>query len=160
MSEEHDIRTANPESTFDWGRRLGTLVEPGLVVGLIGELGAGKTQFVKGVCAGALVPSDEMISSPTFVLIHEYQGRLPIYHFDTYRLPSAAAFAGLGVDEYFEGDGVCLVEWADRFVECLPDEWLEIRFVHRGPTERSLQFSCRGSRWSGLLEKLIAPPTP
>ncbi len=107
------IELASENDTARLGQALAGLVEPGVVIGLIGPLGAGKTRLVPPI-AEALEVDPGAISSPTFVLIHEYQGRLPVYHFDTYRLPSAAAFEELGVAEYWDRSGVCLVEWADR----------------------------------------------
>src|SRR5262245_24240295 len=111
-----------PEATHSLGRRLGELLFPGAVVALTGPLGAGKTFLVRAIAEGLSVPDSRVVSSPTFVLIQEYAGRLPIYHFDTYRLKSVADFAELGVHEYFQGSGVCLIEWADRVTELLPAE--------------------------------------
>src|SRR5688572_31120503 len=97
--------------TQSLGRRLGSLLFPGAVVALVGPLGAGKTHFVRAVAEGLGVRNPAAVTSPTFVLIQEYPARLPIYHFDNYRLGSPAEFVALGTDEYFHGDGVCLVEW-------------------------------------------------
>src|ERR1700750_1105777 len=113
--------------TEDAGRRLGPLLFPGAVVGLVGGLGAGKTHFVRAVAEGLGVRNPAAVNSPTFVLIQEYPARLPIYHFDAYRLKSSREFADLGVEEYFHGDGVCLIEWADLVMDVLPTERLEIR---------------------------------
>ena len=105
------------------------------VFGLTGDLGAGKTQFVKGFVSG--MSSAEVVTSPTFTLIHEYpDGRLPVYHFDFYRLESAEALVRLGCDEYADGDGVCVIEWADRFSDLLPSRTKWISFAVRGETER------------------------
>src|SRR5688572_7220392 len=106
--------------TEAFGRRLGRLLFPGAVVALVGPLGAGKTHLVRAIAEGLGISDSRLVSSPTFVLIQEYEARLPIYHFDAYRLASEAEFADLGVQEYFEGCGVCLVEWADRVKGCLP----------------------------------------
>src|SRR5207237_8651239 len=100
--------------------RLAEQLFPGAVVALVGPLGAGKTHLVRAVAEGLGIASSRVVSSPTFVLIQEYHARLPIYHFDAYRLRTAEDFADLGVHEYFEGSGVCLVEWADRVQACLP----------------------------------------
>src|SRR5437867_6574139 len=108
------------------GRRLGSALFPGAVVALIGPLGAGKTQLVRAVAEGLGIADSRAVSSPTFVLIQEYDARLPIYHFDAYRLRGPAEFSDLGVHEYFEGRGVCLVEWADRVEVCLPAEQLRV----------------------------------
>src|SRR5438552_5707225 len=101
-------------ATESLGRRLGELLFPNAVVALVGPLGAGKTHLVRAVAEGLGITNSRAVNSPTFVLIQEYQARLPVYHFDAYRLRSAAEFAELGVNEYFEGDGVSLIEWADR----------------------------------------------
>src|SRR5919206_909490 len=109
----------DPEATRALGRRLGGLLFPGAVVALVGPLGAGKTHLVRAVAEG-LGADGRLVSSPTFVLIQEYRGRLPVYHFDAYRLRGEEEFLDLGALDYFEGDGVCLIEWADRVAGCLP----------------------------------------
>src|SRR5689334_18812820 len=107
-----DVRSLAETEAF--GRRLGRALFPGAVVALVGTLGAGKTHLVRAVAAGLDIADARLVSSPTFVLIQEYDARLPIYHFDAYRLDGEAAFDDLGAHEYFQGRGVCLVEWADR----------------------------------------------
>ncbi len=92
-----------------------------------------------------------MVNSPTFVLIQEYDARLPIYHFDAYRLPSVAAFEELGVQEYFAGDGVCLVEWADRVAAAMPAERLDVRFAIVGETARRVELTAHGARYEEFL---------
>ncbi len=117
------------------GRALAAWVAPGTVIGLIGPLGAGKTRLSRAV-AEALGVEPAAISSPTYVLIHEYQGRLPVYHFDTYRLGGPDEFEALGAADYFDADGVCLIEWADRVLDLLPrDRWL-IRIEPEGAARR------------------------
>ena len=111
------------------GRRLGTLLFPGAVVALVGQLGAGKTLLVRAVAEGLGIANADVVSSPTFVLIQEYDARLPIYHFDAYWLRGEREFLDLGVDEYFASDGVCLVEWADKVAGVLPAEHLRIEIV-------------------------------
>ena len=128
------------------GRRLGSLLFPGAVVALVGGLGAGKTHFVRAVAEGLGVRNPATVTSPTFTLVHEYPARLPIYHFDAYRLNTPAEFAALGTDEYFHGDGVCLVEWADRVTEVLPAERLELRFEVVSPTVRRMSVMPHGER--------------
>ena len=97
---------------------------PGLVIGLVGPLGAGKTRLVRAIAEGLGV-DPSAIASPTFVLIHEYEGRIPVYHFDAYRLDRPEAFEALGVADYWDAGGICLVEWADRVLGLLPaDAWI------------------------------------
>src|SRR5205085_7545923 len=137
-------------ATVAFGRRLGGLLFPGAVVALGGPLGAGKTHLVRAVAEG-LGADSRVVTSPTFVLIQEYPGRLPIYHFDAYRLSGAAPFADLGAHEYLEGDGVCLIEWADRVDTCLPEEHLRICLRVTGETAREATLEARGSRYEQVV---------
>ena len=149
------LQSDSPEATLAIGRALGRAAEPGLVVALIGPLGAGKTQLVRGVAEGLEVLDSRVVSSPTFVLIQEYAGRLPIYHFDTYRLARPEQFSDLGPEEYFEGDGICLIEWADRVLDYLPSDRLEIQLIMRSESSRDLVLSApSGTRSFRVLEKL------
>ncbi|ODT99640.1 MAG: tRNA (adenosine(37)-N6)-threonylcarbamoyltransferase complex ATPase subunit type 1 TsaE [Planctomycetes bacterium SCN 63-9] len=117
------IHLASEEDTERLGRAIAETAPPGTVIGLVGGLGAGKTRLVRAI-AESLEVDPDAISSPTFILIHEYEGRMPVYHFDVYRLKSAAEFEDLGLAEYWNGGGLCLVEWADRVPELLPrDAW-------------------------------------
>ena len=128
----------SPAATFSAGADCGRAARIGDVFALTGDLGAGKTQFVKGFVSG--IGSDAQVTSPTFTLVHEYSGgRSPVYHFDFYRLESSQAVMALGFDEYVEGDGVCVIEWADRFRELLPTRARWISLTARGETERVLE---------------------
>ena len=121
--------------TIAAGAECAESAEVGDVFGLTGDLGAGKTQFVKGFVSG--LGSAAEVTSPTFTLVHEYSdGRFPVYHFDFYRLDSADAVTALGWDEYVYGDGVCIVEWADRFPELLPPHTRMISITAQSETER------------------------
>ncbi len=114
-----------------WARQL----LPNDVVGLVGDLGAGKTHFVKGLLQG--LESTEDATSPTFTLVHEYRGgRLPVFHFDFYRLNQAAELAGIGFDDYLDAGGIVVIEWADRFASALPADARWIRLEFRDATER------------------------
>jgi tRNA threonylcarbamoyladenosine biosynthesis protein TsaE len=116
----------NEQDTDRLGAALAAVLPPGTVVGLIGTLGAGKTRLVQAVAAAMGVPR-ENVTSPTFVLVNEYKGgRLPIYHFDTYRLNDDDEFLNLGPDEYFDSDGLTFVEWADRVTGLLPVERIDV----------------------------------
>jgi tRNA threonylcarbamoyladenosine biosynthesis protein TsaE len=119
------------------GRALAKVIAPGVVIGLVGPLGAGKTRLVHAV-AEALGAPPEAVTSPTFVLIHEYEGALPIYHFDAYRIRSPAEFEALGAGEYFDAGGVSLVEWAERVAPSLPKDcwWIDMAYDPRGPEWR------------------------
>jgi tRNA threonylcarbamoyladenosine biosynthesis protein TsaE len=136
------------------GRRLGSSLFPGAVVALIGTLGAGKTYLVRAIAEGLGIVDSRIVSSPTFVLIQEYQAQLPIYHFDAYRLRCAAEFIDLGSAEYLDGDGICLVEWADRVLSCLPSERLDINITITGEQARHVIISAHGARYERLIGML------
>jgi len=139
--------------TEDFGRRLGRLLFRGAVVALAGPLGAGKTHLVRAIAEGLGVDDARLVNSPTFVLIQEYDARLPIYHFDAYRLHSEREFLDLGVQEYFAGDGVCLVEWADKVKDCLPAEHLWIEIVVTGPNSRRFMVTPNGDKYHDLASR-------
>jgi tRNA threonylcarbamoyladenosine biosynthesis protein TsaE len=140
-------------ATTALGQRLAELLFPGAIVALIGPLGAGKTHFVRAIVEG-LGGDGRRVSSPTFALIHEYEARLPIYHFDTYRLPNEAAFADLGTGEYFEGVGVCLVEWADRVEGVLPVEHLRVTIEVTSEAGRRFAVEGRGDKYGAVVDAL------
>jgi len=139
------------------GQHLGEILEPGMTVALIGPLGAGKTIFVKGLARGLGVKP--IVTSPTFVLINEYQGRLLFYHIDAYRLKSAQELLALGADEIFYGHSVAAVEWADHIEEALPREYLSVKFTILGKNNRSILMTPRASRFGSLLQDLAAKIT-
>ena len=129
----------SPDETTAWGRKLGTLLEAGDVVALIGELGAGKTTLAQGIARGLGVPEQCYISSPTFTLINEYQGRVPFYHLDFYRIDTHSDCENLGLEEYLFGAGVALIEWADKIpVDWFPSGYdvLQIKIVRINDQQR------------------------
>jgi tRNA threonylcarbamoyladenosine biosynthesis protein TsaE len=144
------IVCGSPAATLAFGARLGGLLARGDVVALHGELGAGKTQLVAGIAAGLGAP--DAVTSPTFVVIQHYQGRLPIHHADLYRLDGPADLDGIGLEELLDGDGVCLIEWPERAGDRLPAEHLVIACAWLGPTERAFTLHGAGQR----VERLIA----
>jgi tRNA threonylcarbamoyladenosine biosynthesis protein TsaE len=128
----------SPADTERLGRSFAKEVTAGSILALQGELGAGKTEFTKGLVNG--LGSDAAVTSPTFTIIHEYgHGRLPVYHFDFFRLDDRGRVAQLGLDDYFFGDGVCVIEWADRFPELIPPQARWIRFEMKSPDRRVIQ---------------------
>jgi tRNA threonylcarbamoyladenosine biosynthesis protein TsaE len=141
-------------ATQVFGRRLGQRLWPGAVIALIGELGAGKTQLTRAIAEGLGIADSRAVTSPTFVLVQEYQARLPIYHFDAYRLKTEAEFADLGVHEYFESNGVCVVEWADRVPGCLPAEHLRITLSVMGEASRRAIVEGWGRKYEELIMEL------
>ena len=126
------------EETIALGQAIAATLRRGDVLALCGELGAGKTQFVKGLTSG--LGADAAVTSPTFTLIHEYSsGRLPVYHFDFYRLGDEDEALKIGLDEYLDGDGVCLIEWADKFPALLPPHTRWLHFSHREDGARIIE---------------------
>ena len=117
--------TRSPEETYELGRKIGLQARPGQVYTLTGDLGVGKTVFTQGVAAGLGIT--EPVSSPTFTIVQVYEeGRLPFYHFDVYRIGDIEEMEEIGYDDYFFGKGICLIEWAELFVEILPDDRISI----------------------------------
>jgi tRNA threonylcarbamoyladenosine biosynthesis protein TsaE len=147
-----EIESNSLERTSELGTKLAACLFPGAVVGLVGPLGAGKTHLVRAIVAG-LGGDVQRVSSPTFALIHEYAARMPVFHFDAYRLPKPGAFADLGAEEYFAGEGVCLIEWADRVEDILPADQLRIVIEHLGPTNRRFTLTAFGEPYLELLRQ-------
>lgn len=141
-------------ATEAFGRRLGTILQPGTILALNGPLGAGKTHLTRAIAEGLDVRNSAAVNSPTFVLIQEYPARLPIFHFDAYRLKNAEEFISLGVNEYFEAGGVCIIEWAEKVNSCLPVDRLEIAIQVEGPTSRRLTITAGGPHSSIILQTL------
>jgi tRNA threonylcarbamoyladenosine biosynthesis protein TsaE len=144
------ITLENVTATESFGRRLGGLLFPNAVVALIGPLGAGKTQLSRAIAEGLGIANSAAVTSPTFTLIHEYPARLPIYHFDAYRLNGPNEFLDLGVTEYFEAGGVCLIEWADKVESALPAERLTIRIEVVDENRRRVEIDARGDAYQKL----------
>lgn len=159
-----ELRSASLEETQRLGMLLGTLARAGDVILLDGDLGAGKTAFTQGIGLGLGIGAT--INSPTFTILKEYEGRLPLYHFDLYRIDDPEEIASLGFDDYFDGEGVCVVEWAERGEEpgavpassasYWPGRWLRVRFTRLSPNERTLQLSALGERGRALLADFVA----
>jgi tRNA threonylcarbamoyladenosine biosynthesis protein TsaE len=135
------------------GRRLGELLPVGAVVALDGPLGAGKTRLVQGLAA-ARGHDPLNVVSPTFTLVQEYRGPRPVYHFDVYRLRDDDDFLNLGPDEYFYGDGVTVIEWAGRVVDCLPPERLQITIRPIDETTREFTLAAIGVQYEGVVRNI------
>lgn len=147
------ITTHSPEETVAFGRALARHLQAGDTVLLVGDLGSGKTTFVKGVAAGLRL-KPEAVHSPTFVLMNIYEGRLPLFHFDLYRLEPGDELNRLGLDEFLYGDGVALIEWADRMGGWTPAEHLRLDLTHGGEGERTLTLKAKGDRYRKILNTL------
>ena len=142
------MSSGSPEETRRIGRRFAQALRAGDVIALLGEIGAGKTTFVQGLATGLDIPEASVVS-PTFVLIHEYQGRLLLYHADLFRLDGMPEAANVGIEECYEAGGVTLIEWANRIPGVLPSEFLEVRFIVAGVAERIIEVISHGARYEG-----------
>lgn len=133
--------TSSAEETQAVARKLAQFFEPGSVIALDGELGAGKTTFVKGVVSEITGDAPEQVLSPTFTYLNIYEGlSKPVYHFDLYRLSSADEFLDLGFEEYLFGDGVCCLEWSERVTSLLPSRIWRIKLLHLSEEKRIIQW--------------------
>jgi len=149
---ELELTSNSPEETLDFGARLGRLARPGDVLLLVGKLGAGKTCLTQGIARGLGIR--EYASSPSFVLVRELYGRLPLYHMDFYRLDNLEEIADLGLNDYLYGQGVSVVEWAEKGLSLLPAEHLLIEVSNISENKRRLKLKARGKRYRELLGKL------
>jgi len=147
-----DIISHSVAQTQRFGARLGELARAGDVLCLQGDLGSGKTCFTQGLGRGLGIT--EIINSPTFILANEHRGgRLPLYHLDVYRMRGADEALGIGLDDYLFGDGVCVIEWAEKIDAALPPDRLWIAFQHIGETKRGLNLRATGERYCDLLRQ-------
>ena len=135
------------------GKRLGILLTAGDVIALTGELGSGKTTFTKGIASGLGITEDR-VKSPSFVLIKEYHGRIPLYHFDLYRLNDLDSTRATGDEEYLYGDGAAVIEWAERLNGLLPKEYLNVELTIKDDNSRDIKFTPHGERYKELIEGL------
>jgi tRNA threonylcarbamoyladenosine biosynthesis protein TsaE len=140
---ETDFKSTSPEETLIIGEELATVLEPGDVLCLHGDLGAGKTHLVKGISRGLGI-QEQLVNSPTFTLIHEYKGRLPVYHFDLYRVKDASELKDIGAEDYLYGNGVCVIEWPDIIENDLPSNAVHVTIKKIDPTSRSISIQRSG----------------
>jgi tRNA threonylcarbamoyladenosine biosynthesis protein TsaE len=136
----------SPEETIQLGEQLGKALRRGDIICLFGDLGSGKTTFIKGIAAGMEI-SRSQVHSPTFVLMNIYEGRLPLFHFDFYRLDNIREIGAIGCDEFLYDDGVAVIEWADRLGQDLPEEYLKVELKHKAINERVVIVSPVGRRY-------------
>ncbi len=158
MTDDYCITTHSAGETSSLGERIGVLLHTGICIALQGQLGAGKTQLVKGIARGCGVPDDVMVNSPTFVIINEYPGRLCVHHIDAYRLAGGDELVALGFEEMVQSGAVVVVEWASRVDSIIPEDHLSVGMEHAGDTVRRI--CCRATgKWSGqVVSALRASP--
>ena len=145
----------SPAATSELGEKTGRLLEDGAVIGLIGGLGCGKTLLTRGICAGLDVPLRQ-VNSPTFVLVNEYKGRLPVFHLDLYRIGSEADGVELGIADYLRraASGVIIIEWAEKILPLLPADLLKVEFEMLSTRKRRIIFSSVAKRYASLFREL------
>jgi tRNA threonylcarbamoyladenosine biosynthesis protein TsaE len=147
------IETGEVEQTIELGNLIGSLLKAGDVVALMGQLGAGKTYLTKGIAEGQGVKDRKEVTSPSFVLVKQYMGRMPIYHFDAYRIKSPDEMYDIDCVGFFWGEGISIIEWADKVMECLPDDFIKITIETVGQTSRDIHVSYQGERYKSFMEE-------
>ncbi|HWP46115.1 MAG TPA: tRNA (adenosine(37)-N6)-threonylcarbamoyltransferase complex ATPase subunit type 1 TsaE [Candidatus Limnocylindrales bacterium] len=148
------LLSQSPEETHRLGIKLGKNLDAGDVVALTGELGSGKTCLIQGITVGLDILNPRQVTSPTFTLINEYQGRVPIYHFDLYRINKLEELFDLGFEEYFYGKGVTLVEWAEKILDWLPPQRLSVYLKILSEGQREIQLSTSQTKFERLFQSL------
>jgi tRNA threonylcarbamoyladenosine biosynthesis protein TsaE len=146
------VQSQSTSETIRIGKQIGSQLHPGDVVALVGELGTGKTHFIKGLASGAGVKRSSYITSPSFTLIHEYQGKIPFYHIDLFRLKTEKEAEGLGMEEYIQGGGITAVEWADKIPTHLPEEMLCVHIYYTGENTRWIEIIAKGKRYEKMIQ--------
>lgn len=146
------IYLKNEEETKDIGYKLGKLLSEKSIICLVGDLGAGKTTLTQSIAKGLEV--DDYITSPTFTIVNEYEGRIPLYHFDVYRIGSSDEMYDIGFDEYINSNGVCIIEWANLIEDILPDEYLyiDIKYKENG---REMTLNPKGYKYEDIVKELL-----
>jgi len=147
--------TKSPEETIKFGQRLGAFLKRGDIIGLVGDLGSGKTTLTKGIAKGLNIKNTKYINSPSFVIVKEYEGRIPLYHFDIYRLNSVTALIDIGYEEYFYSNGVVVIEWAKKIKDILPKEHLIIELNIADAGAREILLKPSGKRYAKLIKNVI-----
>ncbi len=148
------VLSRSSAQTQSWGRKLGRLLGGGEIIGLTGELGSGKTCFVRGLAQGVDVDKGAWVRSPSFTLINEYDGRVPLFHVDLYRISSMREMEELSLRELLYSEGVSVIEWFERLPEDEVEEYLQINFDHEDGNKRQLTFTAHGRRYEEIVRKL------
>lgn len=148
------LKTKSREETLELGKRLGRKLGPGSVVALSGPLGSGKTTLAKGLAMGLGVPDERIVKSPTYVIMHQYQGRCPVYHLDLYRLNGLRDVEALGWDDLLASNGVILVEWAHQIEGYLPAEYLDIELKIDSETGRDIALKAGGPAFQSIVREI------
>ncbi|HUU65049.1 MAG TPA: tRNA (adenosine(37)-N6)-threonylcarbamoyltransferase complex ATPase subunit type 1 TsaE [Dehalococcoidales bacterium] len=155
IRQKYAFRSNSPASTFNFGKQLGERLKTGSIIALIGELGCGKTLFTRGICVGLGVP-ERRVNSPTFAFVNEYLGRLPVFHIDLYRLNTIDEEFEIGLLDYLAkaDSGVVVLEWAEKALVLLPNDYLQVQFEVLSARRRQLTLVGFGKKSSSLLREL------
>ena len=149
------LTSEGADETIHIGQMIGRFLQKGDIVALIGELGSGKTCITQGIARGLNVPESYYVTSPTFTLINEYPGRTPLYHLDIYRLSGSQDLIDMGYEEYFYGDGIIIIEWAEKIRDILPDDTLFIHLTYVDENTRTINLSGNKKRSAALFKELV-----
>ena len=152
MANTLNFLSNSAQETIDFAKRLSRLLKKGDVVGLVGNLGSGKTTFIKGLAKG--LGFKNRVNSPSFVLLKIYKKRITLYHFDLYRLNSLKDLEDIGYEDFISDSGICVIEWADRARSLLPKNFLEIKMLIKGRNRRMIKIIKHGKRYNYLVKRL------
>ena len=148
------ITTCSPSETEQLGAAIGSLLQPGFFLALRGDLGGGKTCLTRGVVSSLAPQANNLVASPTYAIMNSYPGSIPVYHFDFYRLAGDDDISELGFEEFFYGDGVCVVEWSERLADLLPADVLTLLFEYASDERRLITISSSGQKSDNVIEQL------
>lgn len=151
-----NIETHSFEETVDFGKRLGYALKPGDIICLSGDLGTGKTALTNGIAKSLGI--DSYITSPTFTLVNEYEGRFPLYHFDVYRISDPDEMFDIGFEEYINSEGITIIEWGEQIIEILPKEIIRVNIkknLKKGLDVREISIEFIGEKYSGYQDKAL-----
>ncbi|MFQ6122562.1 MAG: tRNA (adenosine(37)-N6)-threonylcarbamoyltransferase complex ATPase subunit type 1 TsaE [Dehalococcoidales bacterium] len=155
VRQQYEFLSNSPATTLNLAKRVGERLKAGSIIALIGELGCGKTLFTRGICVGLGIP-ERQVNSPTFIFVNEYRGRLPVFHIDLYRLSTLTEEFEIGILDYLAkaDSGVIVVEWAEKILSLLPNDYLQVQFQVLSPRRRQLALVGFGKRFDSLLKEL------
>lgn len=149
--------TNSQEETRALGKLIGSKLKAGDIIALTGKLGSGKTCFVQGIADGLGISPDNYVRSPSFVIMNIYKGAIPLYHIDLYRLQNGEEIQDMGLDEYIFGDGVSVIEWAEKALYLFKDTSLNVEFYYEDENRRRISMTGNGNRWGAVFEALQCP---
>jgi tRNA threonylcarbamoyladenosine biosynthesis protein TsaE len=149
------LKTHDPVETHNFGKRLGSILKPGNVVALIGDLAAGKTWLAKGIAYGLGIPEDEYVNSPAFDIVHEYPGKIPVYHMDFYRIDVFSTEDKMWIEEYLDYPGVVIIEWADKIIDQIATDYISLKLEFgENQNDRIISISHKGNEYVDIIKEI------